>query len=234
MDPKARLHELMGAAALGSLSTAEAQELERLLKAEPDARRELDELRATVAMLPPAGSGVQFEAAPSPGLEERVAAAVGGPPAPTVLVPPAAAHRSRTWVLVAAAAALVIVAGLGGWAVGQREPSVPTGPPGTLGATEPISFTGEPRGVEIDASIVAHTWGTETVMTIEGLEQGTYTVQVRGTDGESVDSGTFIAPRQGITGCRMIAALLREEADAIVVSDSDGGVVMRSQLPQTT
>lgn len=138
------------------------------------------------------------------------------------------------WVLAAAAAVLVIAAGLGGWAVGQREPGVPTGPPGTFGVTELISFTGEPRGVEIEASIVAHTWGTETVMTIDGLEQGTYTVQVVGTDGESVDSGTFIAPARGITDCRMIAALLRQEADIIVVSDSDGDVVMRSQLPETT
>ncbi|MBA2695478.1 MAG: hypothetical protein H0U62_06445 [Actinobacteria bacterium] len=234
MDPQARLHELMGAAALGPLSSAEAEELQRLLEAEPDARRELDELRATVDRLPSAGSGVQFDATPSSGLEERVAAAVNGPPAPTVLVPAVAAHRSRLWVLAAAAAVLVIAAGLGGWAVGQREPGVPTGPPGTFGVTELISFTGEPRGVEIEASIVAHTWGTETVMTIDGLEQGTYTVQVVGTDGESVDSGTFIAPARGITDCRMIAALLRQEADIIVVSDSDGDVVMRSQLPETT
>ncbi|MDQ3628431.1 MAG: hypothetical protein M3419_06435 [Actinomycetota bacterium] len=233
MNPRARLHELMGAAALGSLSAAESQELERLLQADPDARRELEEMRATVAMLPPAGSGVPFEVAPSPQLEERVAGALGSPPPPT-LVPVTGPGRSRAWALVAAAAALVLVAGLGGWTVGQREPGVPTGPPGTLGANEPISFTGEPPGVEVDASIVAHTWGTETVMTVDGLEQGAYTVQVVGADGETVDSGTFIAPARGITDCRMIAALLRQEAEAIVVSDSDGDVVMSSQLPQAT
>lgn len=234
MDPRARLHELMGAAAFDALSDAESVELERLLAADPQARRELQEMRATVAALPPAGSGTTFEASPSPDLEERVVGAVGGPPPPPVAVPAPPPTRARPWALVAAAATLVVAAGLGGWAVGQREPSTPTGPPGTLGATEAISFTGEPRGVEVDASVVAHTWGTETVMTIDGLQQGSYTVQILDTDGEAVDSGTFIAAAQGITDCRMIAALLREDADAIVVSDADGDVVMRSQLPQAT
>lgn len=234
MDPRARLHELMGTAVLGSLSTAESDELERLLRTDPDARRELEELRETRDMLPPAGSGVTFEAEPSPDLESRVVYALSSPAPPPVLAPATAPTRSRPWALAAAAAALVLVAGVGGWALGQRDPGMPTGPPGTLGAIEPISFTGEPRGVEVDASLVAHTWGTETVMTIDGLEKGTYTVQVVGADGERVDSGTFIAPAQGITDCRMIGALLREEADVIVVSDSDGDVVMRSQLPQTT
>lgn len=235
VDPQARLHELLGAAALGPLSSAEADELARLLEVDPDARRELDELRATVAKLPPAGSGVMFEMRPAPELEERVVGAVGHPSTTATAIAPAAARsRSRTPALVAAAAAMVVAAGFGGWALGQREPVGPTGPPGTLGATEPITFTGEPRGVEVDASLVAHTWGTETVMTIDGLEQGAYTVQVVDGDGEAVDSGTFIAPARGITDCRMIAALLREEADVIVVSDSDGDVVMSSQLPQTT
>jgi len=235
MDPQARLYELMGAAAFGSLTAAEPEELEQLLVSDPDARRELEQMRATVALLPPAGSGVAFDAAPSPELEERVVEAVtGSAPRPVLVPPPATSRRPATLVLAAAAAALVLVAGAGGWAIGQREPGTPTGPPGTPGATEQISFTGEPRGVQIDASVVAHTWGTETVMSIDGLEQGAYTVHVVDIDGARVDSGTFIAPEQGITDCRMIAGLLRGEADTIVVSDSDGDVVMSSQLPQTT
>lgn len=236
MDPQHRLHELMGAAVLGSLTPAESEELEGLLDADPAARRELAELRATVAMLPPAGAGAGFDAQPSPGLEDRVVAAVAdlGRPPPVLVTAAPPPARTRGLASAAAAAALVVVAGLGGWAIGQREPASPTGPPGTLGATETISFTGEPRGVEVDAAVVAHTWGTETVLTVDGLTQGVYTVQVIDTDGDRVEAGTFIAAEQGVTDCRMIAALLRSDAAAILVSEADGDAVMRSQLPQPT
>lgn len=78
-------------------------------------------------MLPPAGSGVAFEATPSPDLESRVVDALSSPAKPPELVPAAAPTWTRPWALVAAGAALALVAGLGGWAIGQREPGVPTG-----------------------------------------------------------------------------------------------------------
>lgn len=224
----------MGAAVFGSLGTAESEELERLLQADPDAARELEELRATRDHVAPRrlGGGLRGDAvtgsrvtgrrcAQQPG--QAAGAGAGGR---SDLDPALGTGRRRGCPGACRRTGRLGDRPARAWGA--------DGPPGTLGATEPISFTGEPRGVDVDASIVAHTWGTETVMTIDGLQQGAYTVQVVGTGGETVDSGTFIAPAQGITDCRMIAAVVRPEADAIVVSDSDGAVVMSSQLPRTT
>lgn len=112
-----------------------------------------------------------------------------------------------------------------------HQPSPPAGAPGTLGAVEHVDFLGEPAGVAVDGDLVAHTWGTETLLTIDGLPVGeVYAVVVVDRDGVEHHSGTFLGSTVTIA-CAMNAAALREDVASVVIRDDDGGVVAAAQAP---
>lgn len=140
---------------------------------------------------------------------------------------------------VAFAAAAGLVVGVGGGEVVSRltapEEAAPvTGPPGTLGAVEALTVGGVPEGSEVEASFVAHTWGTETMLEIDGLERGeTYEVVLIDRDGTVFESGTFIATPQRVV-CRMNAAVLREDVGTLEIRDADGDLTLRAQAPAVT
>lgn len=103
-----------------------------------------------------------------------------------------------------------------------------TGPP-----MEPVAFSEAPAGVEAEASLIDHTWGTETVLVASGLEDGeTYRLTLRDEDGEAVPSGAFIGTGERPLECRMNAALLREDATGLEVRTAEGELVLEADLPE--
>ena len=210
--------KLLGAYLLGQLEPEEKTELESHLESCPECRAEEAELRSVAELLDETGDrpGLEESLEPPPELREKVVQRTLGRPR---RVPPAVAS--------AAAALLVVVIGAAALLIGLPNSD---GPPG-LGDEEPISFGSLPQSITIEASVVAHTWGTEFLMKSEGLEAGeTYTVFMEQEDGASVPTGTFIGVGEEEIDCTLNAAVLRQNATAIVITDSDGDPVLRSDL----
>ncbi|WP_298807078.1 hypothetical protein [uncultured Pseudokineococcus sp.] len=227
-----RRAELLGGAATGDLDAAERAELEALLAEDPSAAAELEDLRAVLAVLPPRGSGWQEPVPPSRRPDPTGADATGARAAVDEPATDDLARRRRSpWAVAAAAAALVLVgAGLGAGLASGGE-GAPEGPPGTLGALEQVAVVGEPAGVDADLAVVAHTWGTETVLDVAGLPVGgAYRVVLVGEDGAEAGSGSFLGSEEPVE-CRLNAALLREDVDRLVVLDAADAVVMTADLP---
>ncbi|SDU76770.1 hypothetical protein [Jiangella alkaliphila] len=220
-----RARELLDLGAHRELTDAEQQELTRLLHEHPGV--EYDQFAPELAAL--GGLGPILDEPAPPALRERIAATAE---------PSAVAARPRRWsrpLLAAAAVALLGLGAAGSAVVGNLlDDDASTGPPGTLGAVEQISFDGEPSGVAVDASVVAHTWGTETLVDVDGLPAGeTFTVVVIAANGDEFPSGEFIGSTVPVT-CAMNAAVLRQEAASIEIRDAGGGTVMKSELPPAT
>lgn len=235
-DDPSRREELIAAALAGELSDEEQREYERLSAADPSMASDLAELRATASLLDRAEASWREEE-PPPALAERVLATSAGTEQGTDEV---GTRRDRTRprpsgkpasALLAGAAALLIVGGLGGVLVQGLLDAPPTGPPGTLGAREEIEFGSAPADVLIDAALVAHTWGTETVLEVDGLPVGeTFEVVLVSEDGEESSSGTFLGTEETVD-CRMNAAVLRENVSQVQIQDDDGAAVATSVLP---
>lgn len=161
-------------------------------------------------------------------------------PSETAAVPPvpepvALSSRRRRWVApLAAAACLTVGLGIGVVAmngIASIDPDTPTGPPGTLGAVEQVDFTGEPAGVQVDGSLIAHTWGTEALLEIDGLTTGdSYSVVVVTRDGTRLEAGSFLGSDVPID-CQMNAAVYRDEAASVEITDAGGAVVAAAALP---
>ncbi len=238
---------LLAAAAAGpALEGDERTQLDALLRRSPAAAAELAELRAVVAQLEPLrSSGTPWDESTGPELAARVAAVADLP----VTAPGQAARRvpsqrrpersrSRVAAYALAACALLLVGGLGGsllrGALDGGDPTTATGPPGTLGAVEDVPVLTTSSAVSATASVVAHTWGTETVLDMTGLPAGqTYRVVVVDEAGTAVVAGTFIGTDQAID-CTMNAAVLRQDADRVEVLDPSGAAVITSDLPPVT
>ncbi|MBO0594464.1 hypothetical protein I2487_02210 [Nesterenkonia sp. E16_10] len=108
----------------------------------------------------------------------------------------------------------------------------PLGPPGELGAQEPVSFSDPGAGVEVDGALVAHTWGTETVLEIDGLTPGeAFTVVLVGADGEEIESGSFLGSEVPVD-CRMNGAVLREDVQRLEIRDDAGQAITAAALPE--
>jgi len=227
-DPVDRRAELVAAAASDDLNPDEARELALLRATDPSIDVEIAELRAMIGDL---GDTPWDSSEPDAALRDRVLAIGEALPAPAPVVPIA---RGRRWAVGLALAACVAGgAVIGGGAVGllDGDDGPRPGAPGVLGALEHIDFSGEPAGVSIDGSLVAHTWGTETILEVAGLPAGeSYSVVLVGADGASVDSGTFFGSTVTID-CRMNAALDRPEVDAVEIRDMSGAVVAAAELP---
>ncbi|MCU1405583.1 MAG: hypothetical protein JWQ43_1886 [Glaciihabitans sp.] len=169
------------------------------------------------------------------------AAAAPVRPAPAIALSAAPSRRGRWIIAVAAAACIGIGAGVG-IGLTAATPSAPqagpssvvTGPPGTLGAVETISFDGSPTNVQIDGALIAHTWGTETVLHITGLPADASYGLVLVTDtGEELDSGSFLGSDVAID-CEMNAAVMRASVTKVLIQDADGTAVATAELPSVS
>lgn len=98
---------------------------------------------------------------------------------------------------------------------------------------EPVAFSEVPPGVEAEADLISHTWGTETRLIASGLNDGqTYSVMLRSEDGDRVPSGAFIGTGDEPVECNLNAALLREDATRLTVRAADGELVLSADLSE--
>lgn len=135
-------------------------------------------------------------------------------------------RRRYAWASGAAAAAVVLFV-VGFFALVPALAPVFSGAP-----TEPVAFSAVPPGVEAEAGLISHTWGTETVLVADGLEVGqTYDVTLTSADGEQVPSGTFVVTEEAPITCNLTAALLREDATRLEVLPEGGEPVLEAELP---
>jgi hypothetical protein len=139
-------------------------------------------------------------------------------------------HRARRrrrrfrWSTLAAAAICVVVIGLAGF-VGLLEPEVPL---------EPLSFSGEAPGVEVEGNLIAHAWGTEIRLLLSRSRDGqTHRVTLVSEDGERVNAGTFIGVGDKPLKCTFDTELSREDATRLEVRTTPGGeLVFFAKLPE--
>ncbi len=218
--------ELLAAAAEGDLTSAQTAEMDELRAQDSTVDAELEELRETIAALRISGvTWREEEIPPEPTrrLGKRIAAAT------TYDRRRRGTSLSRGLVGVAAAA-LLVVGGVAGALVQEVRDAPPTGPPGTLGALEEITFTGT-TSASIEATLVAHTWGTETILEVDGAPLGeTFAVVLLSEDGDELTSGTFFGTEQTVL-CRMNAAVLRPDVAEVVIEAADGTVLANSDVP---
>ncbi|GAA2076609.1 hypothetical protein GCM10009821_14910 [Aeromicrobium halocynthiae] len=218
-----RLAELLGAAAAGELTDAETAELDAWAAADPAVARER---RATLEAAALVDSSWWRREDPPADLEDVVVAATGRGAR-------SRARRSRVRLAVAAAA-LVAAGSAGTIAVDALTGGPPEGPPGTLGAYEPVTFDAPADEARVGAEVVAHTWGTEAVLEVEGLVEGaSYEVIFLDDEGRRRSAGAFLGSAVPID-CRVNAAVLREDVRELVITTDDGQVVRSAELPAVT
>lgn len=237
--PDDRIAELIAAALAGELTPSESVEFDRLRRDHPWIDDELGSLgivsdrlrRGDVAWTTPRDADALRERvlAAIPADDERAADPRGREmPASVDPVRP----RALRWVtpLVGAACLAVgLVIGLGAPALTNQPPS---GPPGTLGAVEPLQVRDDLDGIDVDAELVAHTWGTEAILEATGLEVGeTYAVVFIGADGTEFSAGEILGSEVPIV-CRMNAAVLRGDTVRFELRDDTAEVIAHADLPQ--
>jgi hypothetical protein len=216
--------EMLGAYALGELDDERRAALRAHLDGCEECRAELREIEPVAAALAEADPGLFESEEPRPpaGLLERTLSRVE-----RARQDEEGWRRGRRNRLIrrsSLAAAAVLLAAFGLFAL---VPKV-TGPP-----LEPVAFSEAPAGVEAEANLIDHTWGTETILVVSGLEDGeTYRLTLLDEDGGAVPSGAFIGTGDEPIECRMNAALLREEATGLEVRTADGDLVLDADLPE--
>lgn len=251
MNAPSRREELIAAALADDLNPQERREFEQASADDPTIAHDLQELQETAERLDRAGLSWQ-EQEPPPDLADRVLAATAGTTADGTgttdadtdstttddtgshsSAAPAPSHRGRRSIVFGlAAAGLVAVGGVGGALGGELLDAPPEGPPGTLGALEEVTFSQPPAGISIAGALVAHTWGTETVLEMDGFEIGeSFEVILVSGGGQEFSSGTFLGAEETVT-CRMNAAVLREDVSELQIRDTGGSVVVASQVPE--
>lgn len=235
-----RRDELVAAAVTDDLDDAERAELDALRASDPRVQAEIDELRAVSdrlgALAPGLGASAWRDDEPSPALAGAVLASTEGRTSARPSARPSAPRRRLG--LVAAAVALVAVGAGGALGVQQlvsedtpEDDLAVQGPPGTLGAVEPVAFAADDDPADVDAALVAHTWGTEAVLDVEGLPPGqVYDVVFLDADGTEVSAGAFLGSTVEIH-CSVNAAILREDVRVLRIQLPDGTVVRSAELP---
>lgn len=219
-----RRDELIGALLGGQLDASEEQELAALVADDPELAAEIAELQGVAARVGQSGV-IADPAGPSRELDGHIQT-IG---APTRWQP-----RMPRRVTLAVAASLVVLGGIGGAVVQGSRDGVPTGSPGELGALEAVSFATVSEAATVEGGLIAHTWGTETDMRIDGLATGqTYDVVLVDDRGRDLGAGSFLGATATVT-CRMNAAVLREQVRSVEVREADGDVVAQADVPRVS
>ncbi|CAA9488857.1 MAG: hypothetical protein AVDCRST_MAG25-3245 [uncultured Rubrobacteraceae bacterium] len=217
-----RFRELLGAHLLGGLDGEEQQAFLPHLNRCPICQAEARELAPVVAALAEAAPyGVEETPEPPADLEERTFARIERERSRDR----ASARRQGLFrrTALAAAAALIVVAGL---VLYPRlfAPEVPI---------EPVGFSEVAPGVEAEAGLIAHAWGTETRLTASGLRDGqTYRVTLLSEDGTQVPSGAFIGTADKPLECNLNAALLRQNVAGLEVRSANGELMLYAELAE--
>ena len=185
----------------------------------PACRAELDEITPLVERLGSVEAG-QFDRPPAPpaDLGERIRAAGATERGLRELDELARARAGGAARRGARARSLLVAAVAVG--VGRlTAPEVPVVP------LEPVAMeVAQSRPVQIsEADLVAHTWGVELRITAAGFAEGeVFRAAFRGPDGELEPAGEFLGTGEQEMVCFLQSALLREDATAVVLTDSSG------------
>jgi anti-sigma factor RsiW len=196
--------ERVALAAAGALPPAEQPALEAHLAGCAACAQDLVELERVAAAL-----------RPPEGLEDAVVRAVARERT-------GAGRRRRAERLVAAAAAAVALLATGSLLPGALDRPAPR---------EPVQLVAADDGTAAQAALVAHTWGTEVELVVEGLPAGrSFVVQLLDDAGRRYVAGTFLGVGDRPVVCDVNAAVLRERAVRLEVTDEGGEVVLAAQL----
>lgn len=168
--------EALGAYALGQLAEDERAAVAAHLDGCDACRNELGQLAALARPLSLADPE-RFDAIPKPpvSLAARVAA--------TIARERLRSRRRRIRLGVALAGAAVAATLLAVFALSGGGSSVPE---------QQVRFASLPKGMEITAALIPHSYGTEIHMYVSGVRSGTLCrVYLRGHAGRSVSAGSF-------------------------------------------
>lgn len=207
---------LLGPAALGLVTTAERQQLDGHLTTCPACRVELASLTGVAGRLGDLGDVEALEV-PDTDRARSILAAVAQERWRD-------RRRMRRLQTVLATAASVVVLTAGVVAAGALAESQ------DVVRLEAVAVS-SPEDVEARAELIAHTWGVEIQLVAQGLVDGEpYTVQVRTSDGTTVEAGAFLGTGGRSLRCNLNASVLRPDADSFVVLDAAGAQVLSAQL----
>ena len=211
--------EMIGAFALGRLDSPERTALQAHLDGCADCRAELEDVAPVVAALQGLDAdAVRLPAAPPPELGETILASVRA----------GVRDRNRErWVRRAVGGVLVAAALVGVFLLGVNvAPDAPATPPVIALQMQQVA-----PGIEADAGLVRHTWGTELKLRASGLAAGgAYTVTFVREGGGTVPGGTFLGTGTATLTCSMNGALPVDDTVEVQVSDASGAVVVDAVL----
>ncbi len=228
------IREMLGSYALEHLNAAERDQVGAHLDGCPTCRLELEEF-AELAPLLSQVDPAQFRAAPSPPPE--LGDLIRGPLAEETRSRhiddlahrrgDRAGRRRLFTKATVVAAALVIIAGLGGVAIGRSTAPEPAAIP-----KEQISLTSTLDSVTIDdAFLVPHTWGVELRFVGAGFDEGAaYQAAFQGDDGAWTPAGEFLGTGEAAMTCNLQSAILRDRVTTVQITDATGQVVLTSKL----
>lgn len=215
------LRELLGGHALEQLDGPDTDRVRDHLSTCPTCPSELAELEPVVASLRAARPNWEGISTPEPpaDLGERVLGRVRA----QQLTP----KRPGTWARGALAATAVAAALVFAFVLGVRLAPEPTSP-----QVIPLDDLVLASGIEAEAGLVRHTWGTELQLRATGLTQGTvYTVTFVRDDGREFSAGGVIGVGQDPLTCSVNAGLPIEEASELTIADPTGAPVISADLP---
>lgn len=217
--------EMLGAFVLGKLDEGQRAALQAHLDGCEECQAELREIEPVAAALAEAVPERVADEEPRPpaDLMQRTIAIIDQARRTEDELQRGRRRRMFRWSALAAVAAALLIA-IGSFALVPKM----TGPP-----LEPVAVSETSPGVEAEANLIDHTWGTETILVVSGLEEGeTYKLALRNEDGASVPSGAFIGTGDQPVECRMNAALLREDATGLEIRTTEGDLVLAADLPE--
>jgi anti-sigma factor RsiW len=213
------VRELLGAYVLDQLTDDERIAVEAHLDGCADCRAEVAELAPLVsAMRDVDPDRVSAPAEPPTELAARIGETICN----------SRRRRDRGTLLRRGAAGLLVAAALvGAFVLGvSRQPDPGTAAPPVV----PLTVHLVAAGVQADAGLVRHTWGTELKLKATGLRDGgSYTVTFIRRDGTAVSGGTFIGTGSNTLNCSLNGALPLDEMVEVTVTDGSGALVLDAE-----
>ncbi len=217
-DDHRTIRELLGAYVLSQLDDAERTRVQAHIDGCPACQAEVAELAPLApALLRVDPTRLDLQPSPPPDLGEQVVQRIRQ----------SRRDRHRGQLVRRSAAGLLVAAALfGAFFLGVRQAPTTAAPP-----VVPLAVRVDVQGVQADAGLVKHTWGTELQLEATGLERGgSYTVTFTRTDGTEVSAGTFLGTGGNPLRCSLNAALPLDEAVAVRVNDAVGTLVLDADV----